>query len=188
MKNNKKNINKTTKCSTVFKAVELMANKKPMISNIPERLGHLTSSQMINNLIPKGLIAELDMVSKINLVFPKINTKNEGLHCSHVQEDKIFLYIDSDSNIYKKGSHAKQDIVHLSKLRLQIIKLLKYTYEKTSTLKDKTSSASEESIRDAIQGVNHDLRNALETGDNVIDSRRGDGYRLNPKYAIKFIE
>ena len=68
--------------------------------------------------------------------------------------------------------------------RHQIIKyLIGKGYQATSDIRMATSTKSDSSVRSAIMKINAKAKLDLKIG-KLIEGRRTDGYRINPKYKI----
>jgi len=101
-----------------------------------------------------------------------------------VELKQTILYLSAEADLYRdpKGKYCYPMGKELS--RHQIIKyLIGKGYQATSDIRMATSAKSDSSVRSAIMKINAKAKHDLKIG-KLIEGRRTDGYRINPKYRI----
>ena len=97
---------------------------------------------------------------------------------------QTILHLSAEADLYRdpKSKYCYPMGKELS--RHQIIKyLIGKGYQATSDIRMATSAKSDSSVRSAIMKINAKAKHDLKIG-KLIEGRRTDGYRINPKYRI----
>lgn len=104
------------------------------------------------------------------------------------KDKKIMIYLGDDHVLYrnpKNQNHCKLE----GEIQVGILKNLsglKGEFTSTQRLRRQVGSKSEESIRKAIGLINRKSKSRLHLKNKIIESVRGEGYRLNKMYRITF--
>ena len=101
-----------------------------------------------------------------------------------VELSQIILHLSAEADLYREPKSKYCYPMGKEQSRHQIIKyLIGKSYQATSDIRMATSAKSDSSVRSAIMKINAKTKHDLKIG-KLIEGRRTDGYRINPKYRI----
>jgi len=97
---------------------------------------------------------------------------------------QIILHLSAEADLYRDPKNKYCYPMGKEDLRHRIIKyLIGKTYQPTPDIRMATNAGSDYSVRSAIMKINAKAKNDLKIT-RLIEGRRTDGYRINPKYRI----
>ena len=98
--------------------------------------------------------------------------------------NQIPIFLSSDGDLYCKPKEKLCYHMDADSLRFKIIKSLTSDYKKTALLLEELDVKSYQSFYDAIRNINRKAIERLKIKDKIIEGRKGNGFRINPKYKI----
>ena len=94
------------------------------------------------------------------------------------------LHLTIDADLYREPKSGYCYPMSKEQLRHRIVKyLIGKGYQTTPDIRMATEAGSDYSVRSAIMKLNAKAKHDLKIG-KLIEGRRTDGYRINPKYRI----
>ena len=101
---------------------------------------------------------------------------------AHKTNEHTVVYLSKDGDLYttEKHRYPLQD----AKKRLRLIRILSYQFQPTRGLIFLAEFMNAESLYKTIQAINIKVRNLLKIKADLIDGRRGSGYRINSKIKL----
>lgn len=97
---------------------------------------------------------------------------------------QTILHLSAEADLYREPKSKYCYPMGKEQLRHQIVKyLIGKGYQATSDIRMATGAKSDSSVRSARAKINAKAKNDLKIG-MLIEGRRTDGYRINPKYRI----
>lgn len=96
---------------------------------------------------------------------------------------RVIVNLSREGDLYANEKHRYP--LQAEKSRLNLVRALSYQYKSTRELVIITGYKNAESLYKTIQAINTRARYLLKIKANLIDGRRGSGYKINPK--IKFV-
>jgi len=100
---------------------------------------------------------------------------------------KAILYLSEDGDLYRKPKTKYCYEMEKESNRHRIVRYLaqKTGYQKTAEIMAATDSTSIKAVSGAIGRIRSLITHSLEIdGQDLIESKKGSGYRINPKYKI----
>src|SRR3989344_7327484 len=97
---------------------------------------------------------------------------------------QTILHLSAEADLYRDPKNKYCYPMGKEDLRHRIVKyLIGKTYQPTPDIRMATNAGSDYSVRSAIMKINAKAKNDLKIT-RLIEGRRTDGYRINPKYRI----
>lgn len=95
---------------------------------------------------------------------------------------RITIHFSKDGDLYTNDKHyySLQDY----KVTRKLINVLGYEFTPTQKLALYVESKNTESLYKTVQAINRKTKFLLKIKANLIDGRRGSGYRINPKIHL----
>ena len=101
-----------------------------------------------------------------------------------VELKQTILHLSAEADLYREPKSKYCYPMGKEQSRHQIVKyLIGKGYQATSDIRMATSAKNDSSVRSSIMKINAKARYDLKIG-KLIEGRRTDGYRINPKYRI----
>lgn len=101
-----------------------------------------------------------------------------------VELKQTILHLSAEADLYRDPKNKYCYHMGNGDLRCRIIKyLIGKGYQATSDIRMATEAGSDYSVRSAVMKMNAKAKYDLKIG-KLIEGRRTDGYRINPKYRI----
>jgi hypothetical protein len=108
------------------------------------------------------------------------------------KNDKITIFLTSSGTLYRNiGDREIQYNAHDSKKPVSIFKFLSEqnnNFVKIDRITIQAGCTNDEATRKAISKFNDKANFRLRLGNNIIESKQGSGYRINPIYEIIDVE
>lgn len=95
---------------------------------------------------------------------------------------RVIVNLSKDGDLYTSEKHRYS--LQAEKSRLNLVTALSYQYKSTRELLIITGYKNVESLYKTIQAINTRARYLLKIKADIIDGRRGSGYRINPKIKL----
>lgn len=95
----------------------------------------------------------------------------------------VLLTLTSDGDLYREPRKKFCYKMAKGKQQLAVLKILKPTYIKTSTICKKIDAKNEKAVRKCIGDLRAKINHRLKLK-NIIESSGGNGYRINPLYEL----
>lgn len=113
-------------------------------------------------------------------------------YISELSEDSdiskfLLLYLDDEGNLWHGNKEEYCYPIGATSNRLAIIKCLisNKSFQQTSVISSALNSKDEQNIRTEIGKIKEKIKTYLKI-DDLIESKKDSGYRINPKYQIAF--
>jgi len=101
-----------------------------------------------------------------------------------VELKQTILHLSAEADLYREPKNKYCYHMGNGDLMCRIIKyLIGKGYQATSAIRTATEAGSDYSVRSAVMKMNAKAKHDLKIG-KLIEGRRTDGYRINPKYRI----
>jgi len=117
-------------------------------------------------------------------VFTMLRTKKK--------DDKITIFLTSSGTFYRNVENKEiQYNAYSSKKPLEVFRFLnaqEYNFVETPIITKHTSCLNDSAVRKAVNKFNEAANFRLKLVYDIIDSKQGSGYRINPKYRIKIVD
>ncbi len=96
--------------------------------------------------------------------------------------EKITVYLSKDNDLYTSAKHRYP--LQSEKARLNLVRTLSYQYKPTKELLIVTGYKNAESLYKTMSAINAKVRYLLKIKADLIEGRRGSGYRINQKIKL----
>ncbi len=97
---------------------------------------------------------------------------------------KTIIYLNKDFELWRDPKDKFCYSLQSKGKRIDLINVLSQTYKSSETLCSQTGYALGSGLYDAIKEINRNVKKYLDVQYPFIESRQGEGYKINPVYKL----
>ena len=128
------------------------------------------------------------LVTKIKFFPNKILKAGEILN----ESEKNKLYLDKSDNLFRNPKEKYSYPLNGKSKRLKVIKYfiknILNDFYPTSEIANELGYANNANLSKELGKINKEISQKLSLKDNIFQGKKGNGYRINPKYKISYID
>lgn len=167
---------------TIKPVMPILKQRNKAVKLITDSLANKVEPQEIVYVPSKKHIDQEEMENMATKIVEKIlkkvtNNNQQGLI--------ITLAFNDDNNLIVKNQPQNICPIQKNSVSYRILIVLEHKYTNTKSLTNTIKSGSIQSTSKTIAEINRKARYHLKLMDKLIESKRGEGYRINPKYTIE---